>query len=140
MIKQRKVSMGKHSAIAGIAIGMAVVLVISFVLTAGLTSLIINGKLSEGTAGVFVFVIRAISVLAGGLVATTLVKERCLPIVGAVAAVYLLVLLGTGIAAFDGSFKNFIPGIMSVLIGGILACMIKLKPQKKRKTTARYTR
>lgn len=116
----------------GITIGTVVAAAISFVLSMVLTSLITKGGISESSPGVYIFIIRSLSVLAGCLLATWIVKEKNLQIIGIVSCLYLLILLGVGIIMYDGSFHNFGLGLLSVILGGGIACIIKLIPQKKK--------
>lgn len=118
--------------IRGITIGTVIAAAISFLLSMGLTSLIAKGSISESSPGVYIFIIRSLSVLAGCLLATWIVKEKNLQIIGIVSCLYLLILLGVGIIMYDGSFHNFGLGLLSVILGGGIACIIKLIPQKKK--------
>lgn len=129
-----------HSVVTVIGIGAAIAVVLSAVLSALLTSLVINGSIGESQTGIGIFIIRAISVLLGGLVGAGLSKEKYLLTVGIIALSYLLVLLGLGITLYDGSFKNFGSGVISTLIGALAAYLILMRPRGKRKHTARYNR
>lgn len=138
-LSRAKISSGQ-STTSAIAIGLAVTLVVSILLSAGLTSLVINGNLNENSVRISVFVIRTISVLLGGLVGASLSKGKYLPIVGIIALIYAIVLIGFGIIFYDGSFQNFGFGMLSMIIGGALACIIKLKPLRKPRRTVKYGR
>ncbi len=122
----------KVSVITGAGIGVATAVVISILLTALYGVLMINGSVGEAPSTVVIFLIRTVSAAVGGFVAAVLTKGYFLPVVGITIAGYLILLLGTGIIAFDGSFKNFGSGLLSVLLGGAIPCITKLKAPKRR--------
>ncbi len=127
----------------GQSMGFAVVtgcvsaILVSLLLTIGLTSLILNGSLSESRTGLIAFLIRVLSVFLGCLIAGGICKERVLPVIGLIAGGYLITILVIGIIAFDGSFHNFLSGILSVLLGSVLAFVLRVMP-KKRATHGAY--
>ena len=127
-----KFNKSKFSAIKGAGIGVVGSVVISTLLTALYGVLMMNGSVGETPSATAIFLIRTVSVAAGSFLAAVLTKEYFLPVVGITATGYLVVLLGTGIVAFDGSFQNFGSGLLSVLLGGAIPCITKLKAPKKR--------
>ena len=133
-----KTATANRSTISAIGIGVAISAILTGALSALLTSLVINGTTSENNAGIFVFMIRAISVLLGCLAGSSLVEGKMLITIGCTALGYLILLLAIGIIAYDGSFENFIGGAGSVLSGGLASCIIKLGGQRKTKPIARY--
>ena len=135
--KPKKIS---RSMATGVSVGIGIALLISVLLTSGLTSLVINGNTSENGSEVFVFAIRTLSIFLGGIIATGIYQEKNLPVIGFTAMGYLVVLLGLGIVLYDGSFQHFGSGILSVLVGGLLSCAIKMKPKAKSKYLKRYTK
>ena len=139
-MKKLHLSAGKNkSMVLCVGVGLLTALVISVALTLGLTSLVQNGTLSEnGSLGVFL--IRVIATFIGGLLGAGLADKRFLPVIGTIWAGYLLVLLGTGVILFDGTFHQFWQGVLSTAIGAAIALLIKLKPQSKSKKTIRYTK
>ncbi len=121
-----------------ILLGVAAALIISFALSALLTSLVMSGKIEEARGSFFIFGIRLLSVMVGCLVSTALIKEKHLPVVGCAAAGYLIVIVGMGIVFYDSSFQNFLSGVLSVLAGAIAAMLIKLRgPVKRRRPMPR---
>ena len=124
----------------GIAVGTGVALIISILLSALLTGLILKDSLQEKVTWISLFFVRIIAVMAGGLVSASFAHGKILPAIGLIIASYLLVLLGTSIIAFDGKLDGFGIGVLSALIGGIIACIIKLKPQRNRKAMSRIAR
>lgn len=140
MRKLRATPKGGCSTIVSISAGIIAALIISTLLSAGLTSLTVNGKVKEEITGIYIFIIRALSVLIGSLLGTGLEKGKYLPVISAVTLGYLLVLLGFGITVYNGSFQNFGGGIVSILSGSVIACLIKLKPQKRQKHAVRYAK
>ena len=128
----RTATKGSKTMTNGVIIGTAVATAISFLLSMGLTSLIGKGSVPENGSGVYIFLIRSLSVLLGSLLSTAIIKEKNLQTIGIVTAAYLIILLGIGIVAYNGSFHNFGIGLLSVLAGGGIACIIKVIPQKKK--------
>jgi len=141
-MKQKKHTsvFGGRSTVFCTAIGVAVAVIVTALLSAGLTSLVMNGTIAEKATSPYIFVIRLLAVLFGGLLGAGLSDGKILPVVGLITGVYIVILLSVGIAAYDGSFYNFGTGLFSTLIGGVIACLIKLKPQMRPKRAIRYTR
>ena len=135
MIGTPRVSTKFRSSIAtGCITGVVTALAVSALLTALQSGLIGSNKIGEGITSAVIFMIRVLSVTAGCYLAATVTKSHTLPVVGITAVTYLLLLTGIGIAAFDGSLKNFGSGMLSALVGGVIPCIIKLKtPKKSRK-------
>lgn len=133
-------SSAKITEVPAIAIGIAVATIISILLTAGLTSLIMNGTVDEATTGPYIFIIRTVASAIGCLIGTMLMKGKYLLVAGVIALGYLAILIGIGIILYDGSFNNILSGAVSALLGGVIACVVVLKPLKKSKHTVRYGR
>lgn len=129
---------GGQSVVISVVVGMLVALVVSVLLNIGLTSLVMNGYIAENGTTVFVFLSRAISVITGGLLTSSLAKEKILLVIGLSAVGYLMILIGLGIVLFEGSFHNFGSGVLSVAAGVACACIMKLKPPSKKKHSVKY--
>ena len=125
---------------AGVVIGIMSALVISLLVSLALTSFAINGSISEDSIGIYIFAIRMISTLLGGLIGTGITKGRYIPVIGLITGGILVVLLGWGIVFCDGQFQNVGSGALSVLIGCVAVVLLKLSPTKKRGRVARITR
>ena len=130
----------KGSIVVTALVGVGVGAIITALLTALLASLILDGAVKVTIASVAVFLIRFLSVLIGGLIGASFLKEKYLQAVGIVALGYLLVLLGIGVTLHDGSFQNCISGVASVLLGGSVALFILQRPQRRRHNAAKYSR
>ena len=140
---KRNLNIGTQSGISevlAIVIGVVVSLIVSVLLSAGLTNFVVNGTIKELSIGPYIFAIRMISVTVGCLIGAILIKGKYLLAIGAAALGYLAVMIGTGIVMYDESFKNVLSGVTSVLLGGVIACTVVLKPLKKTKVTTRYSR
>jgi len=124
-----KVSKVGRSHTAAIITGVVIALVLSFLLTALMGNLILNGHFGENIAQASIFVIRAVSVLVGALIGGLLLKQHYLKLVGFITAGYFVVLIGIGIVFYDGSFKSFLLGVVSVLVGGVAALLILQTPK-----------
>ena len=133
-------SSAKVTEVPAIIIGIIAALIISVLLSAGVTSLIINGTISESAAVPYIFMIRTVAAGIGCLIGVILIKGKYLLIAGMIALGYLAVLVGMGIILFDGSFDNCLSGAFSVLLGAVFACLIVLKPLKKPRHAMRYGR
>lgn len=125
-----KTRTGSSTAALGFGIGFTIL--ITLLLSAGLTSLIITGKLHEISLEIFTAIIRAVAVFSGCMITTAIKKEKILQNIGIVTAVYVLVLLGLGIILYDHSFHSFGFGILSVLLGSVAAFLIRLRPNKQK--------
>lgn len=130
----------KHAQITMTLLGIGIALVISMLLSVGQTSLMLQGRLQEDKSSIYVFGIRAVSVLIANLLCVRASEGKLLPMIGIISIGYLAVLLSLGIIMYDNGFQNFIIGTVSVVAGGLIACLIKLKPQKNRKYRAKSTR
>lgn len=131
---------GKLSWLKTSVIGTIIATAISVGLTALLANLVLKGSVEESGTGWYVFGIRLLSVAVGSLVGTGLADEKILPVIGVVSGGYLVALLALGIVFFDGSFRQFGLGLLSVLIGGGLACAVRLMPRKSNKRAVRTRR
>lgn len=127
----RRVQDRKASSALSVAVGTVVAVGISLAMTCGITSLILRGNMGMNGVSVALFAVRALSVLVGCLVGTGLYKEKMLIVLGAVAGGYLLLITATGVLIFDGSVKHLLIGVLSVALGGGVACFIRLSVQKK---------
>lgn len=134
-----KRSGSSRSLSSAIVSGIGIALLLSVLLTALLASFILNGRLGENSVSVSIFVVRAISLLAGALIGAKILKHGYLKVVGFVALGYLLALIGTGIIFYDGSFKHFLPGVISVLTGGLIALVVLLKPTGSKIKIKKYS-
>ncbi len=121
-------------------IGAVCAIVISAVLTGFLSSLTLKGKIGDSGIGYAVFAIRLLSVAVGGLIGTGIFKEKLLAVVGTITAAYMVVLIAIGIAFLDGSFNRFGMGLISVVLGGAVAAVFRLMPNKNKNRVARLTR
>lgn len=141
-MKRNKLNAPKigQSLASAVTVGVIVALLLGLLLTALLTNLTLNGGLREEGAGIFIFAVRFISVLVGALIAGVILKEKYLPLVGFTALGYLLVLLGIGIVFFDGSFKHFLSGVGSTLLGGVVSILILKSPGARKHKPAKYNR
>lgn len=121
----------KQSMSTAAIIGFLSSVTITVLLMIGLTCLVLNDSLVEGRTGVVVFLIRALSVFCGSLIAGTIYKDSIIPVIGVVAGIYLTATIAVGIIAFNGSFHNFISGVLSVLFGGVLTFILRVLPKKR---------
>lgn len=115
----------------GIVLGTGAAILISILLTAVLTSIVLNGRIGESGVNNYVFVIRAVSVLVGCMISTILINNKHLLVIGLTALGYLIIIIGWAIVLYNGSFHSFASGLVSVLLGAVGASIIKLKPPKK---------
>jgi len=140
--------MGKYSntktktgtPLIGILLGVGIAIIISLLLTWLQTSLTLRGSIPLENAGIFTFIIRTVSVFAGSLIGTVITEGKGLSVIGIITGIYLFLLIVLGILLYDGLFHGLLLGVVSVLIGGILVVLIKLKPQKRRKYSVRSAR
>ena len=124
----------------GIGAGVAVSIITSIVLMLLLTNLVNEQNVNERTAELLLFMIRMISVLVGAVIGMKLTAGKGLLIIGTVLVGYMLFLLSVGIIAYDGAFQRMGSGLLSVLIGAAVSCVIALKPQRKSKQSLKYKR
>jgi len=114
-----------------IVVGILVASLLSILLTALVTNLVLNGSFGENSVAPIIFVIRTISLFIGALIGGALSKHKILLQVSLTALGYMIVLLGIGIVFYDGSFKHFLSGAVSVLAGGVAALLILQRPKNK---------
>lgn len=134
-IKSRKTPGG--SVVFGTSVGAVAAIIISLLITMGMTSLALSGQLEGNLLDMFIFAIRLIAAFAGVMLGTGLIKEKCIATTGVISILYLLFLAGIGIVFFDGSFQGFGLSLISVVLGGAIGCLFRLKlqnkPQRKKK-------
>ena len=129
--KLRRQMISNHATMFGVGIGIVISFVLSMLLLAGVTSLLVSGGVGESLTGTFVFAIRTIALLVGVLIGTGFIKEKCVFVAGIITLSYLILLTGLGVVLYDGSFKAFGVSITSILLGGASGCLIRLKLQNK---------
>lgn len=137
MAKMKTTARGNHSVTLSIVIGIVAALVVTFLLTGGLTSLLISGKLGESVTGILIFAIRTISVLLGGLIGSGYSNGRYLQVIALITLGYMVALLGLGMIVYNGTFHNLGMGILSVFVGSLIACLVKIKPKRAGKHVPR---
>jgi uncharacterized membrane protein len=125
-------SENNNSVVMCIVIGLLVSLVVSVVFSAVLTSLIQKGK-SDQANGLGVFAIRTIATLSGCLTGVVLSKKKPLVVIGIIALGFFVILLMAGLLLFGGAIKRIGNGALSVLLGGLVACVMELRPKKSPK-------
>ena len=138
-MKKKHTITENNNIFACIGIGLLVTILISLMMTIALTSLIQKGKISEN-GNAFIFIIRVTATIVGCLLGSGLSKKSILPVIGAISAGYFIVLLSMGLLFLDGSLNKVWQGILSVIIGGAIACMVKLKPQSSGKKAKRWVK
>lgn len=121
-----------------VLLGIITALIVSGILSLGLTSLVMNGHVELSSTTAIIFMIRAVSVLIGGLLASALFNEKHLMIIGSITLIYLIIILMMGVIAYNESFINFGGGVLSAVAGGVSACIVRLKPPTKRKHPIKY--
>ncbi len=136
-IKRRVNPSSNRSLAAGIGIGIAVSVGASLLLTAGLTSLVLNESAKENGTNLYIFAIRALATILGCLVGAGVTGGKYLPVIGGICLGYLIALLAIAIVFFGGTFQKLGIGMLSILIGGIIVCLIKLKPLKSKRPKVR---
>lgn len=124
-----KISKAGISHTSAIVTGVVIASVLSLLLTALIANFILNEHFSEKITAAVIFGIRTISVLVGALIGGFILKQNYLKLVGFITVGYFVVLIGAGIVFYDGSFKNFLTGAVSVLIGGVAALLILQTPK-----------
>lgn len=135
-----KISKTDRSHTSAIITSTIIALLLSVLLTALMGNIMLSGHLSEKTVTAGVFLTRSISVLVGVLIGASMLKQHYLKLVSIISAVYFVTLIGTGIVFFDGSFQNFLLGVISVLIGGVAALLILLMPKRNRRKLKIFAR
>ena len=136
-MKIKGAKQGENKIVTGVGIGIGIAILLSILMTAGLTSLVLNGKLAEQTSDAVVFGIRLAAVLLGGLIGTGISNEKVLPVIGSIGLGYLLILIAFGIAVYDGSFRGFGLGLLSVAAGVLIVTFVRLRRSAKPKHKVR---
>ncbi len=141
MKPKTKIASSKNKSIAfGASIGIGIAMILSVMLSAGATSLVMKGSIQESAFSIFAFFVRAIAILVGALIGTQLIKEKCLLTIGIIALGYLILLLALGIVVYDGSFRGFGMGVISVITGGAIGCIVRLKSQNRSRRVGKTKR
>ena len=138
-MKRNKLQAAKtrQSVTVVIVTGTIIALVLSALLSVILTTLMLNGRLQEGSTGPIVLVIRMISIFAGAIIGGTLLKEKYLLQVSLTALSYILVLIGIGIVFYDEGIKGILSGVVSVVVGSVVALLILQRPRSKGRRTGK---
>lgn len=136
-MKRRVNPSSNRSLAAGIGVGIAVSVSASLLLTAGLTSLVLKESIKENGTTLYIFAIRALATILGCLVGTGVTSGKYLPVIGGICLFYFITLLAIAIIFFDGMFQMLGLGMLSILVGGIIVCLIKLNPLKSKRPNVR---
>lgn len=139
MKRKTFITKGKgHSTTSSILIGIGVSLVLSLLLSLLLTSLTVNGSITEDNGNLLVSAVRGLSVLIGSLIGAGIEKGKYIPVIGITSLGYLLVIMGVGILFYDGGFHGFGSGVISVLIGACVACILKIVRWSRPNRASKY--
>lgn len=131
-------SKNEHSMVIVVVAGSFAAIITSLILILGLTSLMLKGSLNVSVAGVAVFTVRVLSVFVGCLIAGSMYKQKGALVIGSVVVIYLAVIISIGIVAFDGLVENFALGLLSALLGGVFALILRLIPKKRAFRSVRH--
>lgn len=132
--------LNENAVVISVAIGTAAALIIGAALTAILTSLIGNERIGSESQDISIFLIRTIAVFFGSVLGTGLCKDKYMITVGLITTICFVFLLGAGVLFYDAPIRHFGKGLLSVLAGGVLSCVVGLKPKKKRNKALRRIR
>ena len=129
-----------NSVVLGISLGIVAALIISLLLTTGMTSLVLGGKMNERLLQVFIFAIRSIALFVGVILGTALTREKYIAATGAITVGYMLLLMGLGIAVYDGTFCGFGSSVISIAVGAAVGYLFRLKLQNKPRRKKRISK
>lgn len=127
---------GTRSALKEVLLGIVVGTVVSVVLCAALSYLIIQGKTEEMTATILVMGIQYIAASLCALFAGKRVGNKYAVVCGCAAGGYLLLLFASSILFFGSSFHRVGIGCIMCVAGFVTACamcMIKKRSSHRRK-------
>lgn len=125
-----------NNMLVDIVAGLAVSVLISFLLIIGIAFIIHGGKMDEASAGYIVLFVQAVAVFGGAFVAGKRSKRKYAIVCGSVGTAYCFLLLGMTVIFFGGSFNLLGAGLGVCAIGTVLACatcMINKKKTRRRK-------
>lgn len=139
-LKKRVSALSSHTTVIGMSAGIICAFLMSLLFLAGMTSLIMSGKIADGTANILIFALRTIGVLVGVLIGTGVIKEKCLITSVYIVLGYLIILIASCILIYDGVFSRLVLGVISAITGGALGCLIRLKLQNSQRRTRKNRR
>jgi len=139
MKKTRGIEKNNKSIVVCVFMGLLATVLVSLIMSVIITGMIQKGTLSEN-GNIGVFTTRVIATMMGSLLGAAMTRKNILFVIGVIAAGYYIVLLVLGLLFFDGSLDNVWQGFVSIIIGGCIACLIKLKPQRTRRKHIRFAR
>ena len=129
---------GSVSYMKGIGIGVVAAILITMILSTLVTFLIINENIDAYSMGYYAFGIVLIASFIGCVISGKLIMERVAILSGAVALVYLLMIVAIGVLFFDGSVAGVWTRLVAVAISGVVSCAFCIRGKrngKKRKGT-----
>ncbi len=123
--------------IFSIAIGTAVSVLCMLLLSVLLTVLVENEAVSSTMVTIAALCIHAISVFAGSMLSLTGQKGRIAVVAGTVTASYFLMQICVNMLFFSAGFEGVAAGLVSMLVGGVIAVLIKSRLGQKKKYRAK---
>lgn len=120
--------------------GVSTELAISLLAAAIIATLVLGGRVSEEKMQYFAVAIQFLATFAGALIAGKTLQNRFAMTCGITAAIYCLLLIGTGILIFDCALESVWTGIVSVAAGAVAACVLCLKQPSGRRKKKVYSR
>ncbi len=134
MVKRRsaEASMG-----LGIGIGILVSVLITVIGAMILAWLMAQEKMELSSSNAASALIHYLSAFSGIMIATVLTKKNKLPVVGAVAGGYFLILLAVTALIFGGEYQGFLGGLIFTLLGGGAVMVLSIKRKKRAQTSKR---
>ena len=129
--KNRSLKFSDKSTVYGVIVGAVAAMITGVLIMTGVTSLLIHSRVREHIVGLSIFLIRVIATLVGVMIGTNLTKEKTIVTSGAISAAFLVILTGLGIIFYDESFRDLGLCVLSIMIGGVIGCLFRLKLQNK---------
>ena len=131
-MKPKKVTSGGKVILFGTSLGVSIAVILSLILAAVFTSLVINETISYATMNYFSFIILALSVFVGAMTACLFVKNKYAIIAGIVSAGCFLLMFAVKVLCIEGVIEGFWPTIGVITVGGVAACAVCISAGRKK--------
>lgn len=128
----------KMNDITGIVIGTIVSIIICILAIAGMSKMLLSGKIGEASIEIGINAVVMISAFLGCLLTNGLTGKAVLNNI--ISTITLLCILFLSAFLVDGAFKNVLWRMVSVMVGSLVSCTISLKKSKYQKSPKRRYR
>ena len=119
-------------------VSVVIGLIITMILLWFLTNNILNGNIDITKTGSYLNMITVITILISGMIALSICTHNRIVVLSLVLLTNIILRLGLGICAFDGTFQKLGIKLVAMVIGCVAALIINLIFKKNKKAVRHF--